>query len=520
MRVSTTAVFVICCAFLSMGCVPRTGFVSLIIDDSHEWHYSYVFPLLECLNLKGNFGYITEVSDLGIEGNAYKMQEIYEAGHEVMDHTTRHNYMWATHVDTLDDQVEEYIPWTFADVATWDSLCDRSLFILDSLGICVSGWNQPGGSASPGFIPGHKEWVWFGRYNDSLYSLIGGLYSYAMAYGVSFKTGHLNLRGHNCPDRFPFFNMPHRTIDNVASDVVRTEAADAVASGLWYPAVTHANTTQQLVGFGLLVNWLDKQDIEVLTCSEAVERIMNGAPDPYANQLPQARMLWDRDGNGKPDGFTGSCSWDTLCAVPVGDCKAMNVDGDTEFYCYGPEVGRNSFSVWMKGTSASTGSVRIIWVKLGFDWEYLEDCWNTVTLESTWTLIDSSAYSTLAFDVEDEVDRIKFIIRPLDGFELRAARPSVLLSADAGVGPADVPSVPGGRPLRVVPNPACCWQSVRILGTGRAAVYDVRGRRVWESCRPPGALEVEIPAAAFAPGVYFIDDREGDRTPAKVIIRR
>jgi hypothetical protein len=503
-----------------MGSVPRTGFVSLIIDDSHDYHYTYVYPLLEQHGFKGNFGYITEMSDLGIEGQAYKMQEIYQAGHEVMDHTTRHDYRWATHVDTLDDALEEWIPYAFADIATWDSLCNRSLFILDSLGIVISGWNHPGGSTDPGDIPGHPEWMWRGSSNDSLYAFIGSLYEYAVASGVNVNTAHLNLRGHNCPDRYPFFNVPHRTVDGVGPLVVRTEIADAVASGLWYPALTHGETTQQLMDFGSLVCWLDQQDIEVLTCPEAIERITDGVPYPYENQLPQARMLWDRDENGKPDGFMGSCSWDTLCAVPVGGCNAMNVDGDTEFYCYGPEVGRNSFSVWMKGTFASTGSVRIIWVKLGFDWEYLEDCWNTVTLESTWTLIDSSAYSTLAFDVEDEVDRIKFIIRPLDGFELRAARPSVLLSADAGVGPADVPSVPGGRPLRVVPNPACCGQSVRILGTGRAAVYDVRGRRVWESCRPPGALEVEIPAAAFAPGVYFIDDREGDRTPAKVIIRR
>ena len=81
MRAIIATFVVICCALLSMGCVPRTGFVSLIIDDSHEWHYSYIFPLLEYRNLKGNFGYITEKSDLGIEGEAYKMQEIYQAGH-------------------------------------------------------------------------------------------------------------------------------------------------------------------------------------------------------------------------------------------------------------------------------------------------------------------------------------------------------------------------------------------------------------------------------------------------------
>ena len=112
---------------------PRTGFVTLQFDDGQDYHYTHMFPILEAYGLKGTFAIITEISAMGIENDPYKTQEIYAAGHEIQDHTTRHDYLWATHVDTLDDGVPEWLECTFADVTTWDSLCQRSLFILDSL---------------------------------------------------------------------------------------------------------------------------------------------------------------------------------------------------------------------------------------------------------------------------------------------------------------------------------------------------------------------------------------------------
>ena len=519
MRTIVSLIVVMCCAFLSLACVPRTGFVSLQFCDSHEAHYSYLFPLLEAYGFKGSFSCITEISDLGIEHEPYKMQEIHRAGHEIMDHTTRHDCMWATHVDTLDDGTTEWIPYTFADVATWDSLCTRSLFILDSLGITVTGWSQPGGSGGIGAIPGHPDWLWLGACDESLYSVIGSRYTYAVGSGVFCNTAHLNLRGHNYPDRFPFFNVPHITIDNMAAADVRTGVADAVASGLWYPAVSHGNSPTQLARVESLVIWMDEHDIEVLTCSDGVERVVNGDPDPYANQLPQAAMLSDRDDNGKPDGFTGYCSWDTTSAVPVEGCHSVGVYGDTEFYCYGPEVGRNAFEVWMKTIDGTAGTVRIIWAKLGFDWEYIEDCFNTVVLGEEWTLVDSTVCSGLAMDVEDEVDRLRFMIRPLPGVRLRVACPSLLLAADAGVTPEGV-ELAMNEALMVAPNPVRSGEPARIFGSCCATVYDVMGRTVRVVHSPIGAQEVVFRTGALAPGVYLVHDRAGERAPAKIVINR
>ncbi len=519
MRMLACLFAVTCCAILSMACVPRTGFVSLQFCDSHLSHYYVIFPQLRAHGFKGSFACITEASDLGIEHGAWMMQDIYLAGHEIMDHTTQHNYMWATHVDTLDDGTEAWIPYTFADVATWDSLCTRSLFILDSLGITATGWSQPGGSICIGLIPDHPDWLWRGARDDSLYQVIGSKYKYAVGSGVNANTAHLNLRGHNYPDRFPFFNLPHITIDAMDPAGVRTGVADAVASGLWYPAVSHGNRFEQIERAESLILWLDRQDIEVVRCCDGVERIMNGDPDPYANQLPQAAMLLDRDRNDKPDGFSGCCTWDTVSAVPVAGCNAMNVYGDAYFYCYGPEVGRNSLSVWLKKIDGASGTVRIIWTKTGFDGEYLGGYYSTVVPEDEWTLMDSTVCSGFAMDVEDEVDRMKFVIRPVDGVRVRVAYPSFLLTADAGVSPGAAAPV-SKSVLRVAPNPVRAGEPAVIFGCCCATVYDITGRKVGVVQCPVSGREVLLHTGTFAPGVYIVHDSSGEYAPAKVVVSR
>ncbi len=508
---------VVCCGLASTASTPRTGFVTLQYDDSNYNQFNYIFNYLQSHGFKASFGYITEASDLGIEHWPSKMVQIYQAGHEVQDHTTRHDYLWATHVDTLQDGQPEWIPYTFADVATWDSLCERSLFILDSLGISVTGFNQPGGSGLLGGIPDHPEWRWLGAVNDSLYSLIASKYSYAIGYGVSPKTAHLNLRGHNFPDRFPFFNVPHTNIEGMDLADVKTDIADAVASGLWYIALSHARTTEEIEKARLLMIWLDDEDIEVMRCDDGVERVLNGQPDRYANQLPQAAMLHDRDGNGKPDGFTGECSWDTTSAVPVEGCNSMVVSGDVEFICYGPEAGRNAFSVWMKRAGGASGALRIVWTAVDFDWQYLDERWNTVSPDTAWVLVDSTVCADLIIDVGDDVDRIYFNLKPDPGLVVEVACPSLLLTADAGVRPGDcngaMPTV-----LRVVPNPVEAGLPVTVLGSGFADIYDVLGRRVGLVRSAAGAPRVVLDTAGLAPGVYLVLDGEGGCAPAKMVI--
>lgn len=162
----------------------RRGFVSLEFDDSHFLDYSLLFSL-RTHHIRASFAVITEESDLGINnGSGGSLQGIYAAGHEIQDHTTRHDYKWATGVDTLDDGIDDYFPYTFATVAEWESLCDRSLFILDSLGIAVTGWNEPGGWG-PGNVPGIqagrgraastiRSTIWWGG-DMAIWSVVGSM---------------------------------------------------------------------------------------------------------------------------------------------------------------------------------------------------------------------------------------------------------------------------------------------------------------------------------------------------------
>lgn len=496
--------------------VPRTGFVTLQFDDSNDYCYGYIYPLLQLYGFKGTFGYITESSDLGIEHAPWKMLTIYQAGHEVQDHTTRHNYLWATHVDSIDDGIDQWVPYTFANLATWDSLCQRSLFILDSLGIRVEGWNQPGGAGKL-TIPGHPQWKWLGSVNDSLYALIGSKYRYALCGGVYLNTAHLNLRGHNYPDRFPFFNVPHVTIDDRPLSEIKAEIADAVASGLWYVAASHPTTPSRLVEIQKLVKWLHDTNIEVVTCGDGVDRIMCGHPDPLDNQLPQAKMLKDLDGNGKPDGFMGSCSWDTLTTSPVEGTHCLLADGDVEFYCYGPEVGTNTFSIWLKSASGAPSQAWIIMAMVDFDWRYLSDVWIRVTCPTEWTKIDSTLHSNLSISIADQVDRIAFIIRPDPGCPILVAYPELRLVAQAGIQSSEWEQDCNPKVvIEGLSNPLRIGEVLRIQSTKCVGLYDVEGRCLFKKSPEKGVVSIDT--KGLVPGIFFVKDCESDRMSTKIVL--
>jgi peptidoglycan/xylan/chitin deacetylase (PgdA/CDA1 family) len=499
----------------------RTGFVTLQFDDTHALHYSRVFPALQQHGLKASFGYVTENSDLGIDrGEAWKVREIYQAGNEIQDHTTRHDCMWATHVDTLDDGIDNYIPYTFADVADWNSLCRRSLHILDSLGIQVTGWNQPGGANWAGCVPDHLQWKWAGFVSDSLYRLIASKYTYALGYGVNANTAHLNLRGHNCPDRYPFFNVPHVTIDSMSVEEVKAGIADAVASGLWYLAVSHAQDTVQVNKVESLIGWLDETDIEVLTCDKGVQRVRYGHADPLKNQIPQAGMLSDLDLNGKPDGFTGDCVWDTLTPPPVEGAKCLRVYGDAEFFCYGPEVGENRFSIWLKSATGSPYILSVVYSGYDFDWNSAGSLWTTVYASTGWTKFDDTNRSNFVMNVGDATDRIKFVVKTTPSKPVLVACPALMFVPDAGVS-AQPDGETQATSMVVSPNPVRVGTPIEITSqepVSKILVYDILGRCVLAASPSPQSHHVILSTQGLAPGVAFVQDSSTPSRRAKVVI--
>lgn len=505
-----------------LGFVPRTGFVTLQYDASNDYDYGRIFPRLEQSGLKGSFACVTEVSDLGIWHDPWKIQEIYRAGHEVQDHTTRHNYMWATQVDTLDDGITEWIPSPLASVQQWDSLCHKSTDILRLLGIRVTGWNQPGGGCSPGEIPGHPQWSSKNDTSYVLYDLIAGHYSYMLGLGVALNTAHVNPHSENCPDHFPVFNVPHVAIDSMDFEDVKTGIADAVASGLWYVAISHCYSLENVCRAESLIDWLAGTDIEVLTCREGAQRIQWGYPDPSLNQFPQASMTDDLDGNGKPDGFEGDCAVDTVSAPPIQGVACCEVDGTAEFYCYGPFLGSNAFSLWVKSASASPCIAHVAYDRRSFDCATLGGAWTTVVCPTEWTRLDTLYSANFWIDVEDEVDHLKFAVMTT-GEPVLIACPELMHPYDTAASPEDHDASAGPSGLVVSPNPVRTGGALRVRAggsTARIAVYDVLGRCLAVGTPRPGESEVTFDTAAFAPGVLFIRDASAPSRRAKVVVCR
>ncbi|MFZ1946238.1 MAG: polysaccharide deacetylase family protein [bacterium] len=506
-------------AGICLGFVPRTGFVTLQYDDTHDYDYTRIFPKLEQYGYKGSFGYITESSELGILHDSWKIEEMYSAGHEIQDHTTRHDLMWATHVDTLDDGIAEWIPTVLATEEQWDSLCHRSLQIMRSLGIEAAGWNQPGGGCVPGEIPGHPEWSSKNDTSYALYDLIAKHYSYMIGFRAEPTSAHVNLHWANCPDRFPLFNVPHVTIDAQNPADVRTGVADAVASGLWYIALSHSYSLENVCKAESLVDWLAGTDIEVLTCKQGVERIQWGYPDPAENQFPQAAMTHDRDGNGKPDGFTSDCVRDTVSAPPIPGVKCCEVSGNVEFYCYGPFVGSNAFSLWVKSATDTACSAWLAYSKRTFEGGSLGDTWTALSCQTEWTRADTLWSSNFSIDVDDEVDHIKFRLSTL-GKRVLIAYPEMMYVYETAGSPGDR----GGAPALITsPNPVCLGAPLLVRAgdpAARISVYDVLGRCLASAKPAPGRSDVTFDTAAFPPGVLFVRDSSAPSRRAKIVAYR
>lgn len=193
----------------------------------------------------------------------------------------------------------------------------------------------------------------------------------------------------------------------------------------------------------------------------------------------------------------------------------MQVYGITDFFCYGPELGPNEFSLWVKSPPGSTHTVNIKWAKISFDFEYLEDGGAKVQVLPEWTRANTSAYPGLLINVEDEVDRV--MIRLVPSSPILVAYPEFLCLEEAGI---RMPDATGSHlpDLRIVPNPVPQGMPLRITATGRIDVYDVLGRWVSGTMPRAGGQDIIMSTSGLTPGIYFISSPSCDRRPAKVVV--
>jgi hypothetical protein len=308
-------------------------------------------------------------------------------------------------------------------------------------------------------------------------------------------------------------------VDDLTLAEIKTGVADAVASGLWYCAVDHAYTIPEVNKMSSLMNWLDAADIEVVRCCEGRDRIQFGYWNPLENQLPQARMLADLDRNGKPDGFMGACCWDTASTPPVDSCYCCRVFGETDFTCYGPEIGRSAFSFWARSTDTTDVTFSVAYAEYDFDWTILARRVASVQVSGEWTKVDTTDFRKFIVYVVDDVDRVVFRIQGLgEGDTVLVAYPELLLIAEAGVEEVDTDT--GGLPSPVAaPNPVPLGTPLRIETRGDMRVYDVLGREIMHVGAAYRQRSVVIDTSRLGPGIFLIKDRHGGPGIKVVVLR-
>jgi hypothetical protein len=176
--------------------------------------------------------------------------------------------------------------------------------------------------------------------------------------------------------------------------------------------------------------------------------------------------------------------------------------------------------MWIKSDGACSGGVRIIWMTSDFEWGILGTGFNTFYPDSEWTLVDTTVCNNMVIDVEDEVDRMKIIIRPLtDCDSLTLAHPELVLIGGAGVETGDR-LADGMRGLVVRPNPVRWGEPVRITPARDVVLYDVLGRHVLAP-RPFRSGDVlTLDTSRLAPGIYFIKSKHPQQDGAHLIVIR
>jgi hypothetical protein len=284
--------------------------------------------------------------------------------------------------------------------------------------------------------------------------------------------------------------------------------------------VDHAHTLEEVARIESLADWLDEADIEILRCCEGRDRIQFGYPDPMANQLPQARMLTDHDGNGRPDGFIGACLWDTVSVPPLDSCSCCRVWGPTQFTCYGPEVGDNAFSMWIRSADSAVASFALSWDEIDTDWEVLGTGGAMVICPAGWTKIDTSLYSNMLIDIQEAADRVVFPMKFIgQGDTILIARPEFRLAAEAGIGEdRDARTGPVGETTRptISPNPVHLGSPALIESTGKTHVYDVLGREVL-GASGDGIFSVDT--SRLGPGIFLVRHTAGGPATKFVVLR-
>lgn len=319
--------------------LPREGLLYFGFADFCDGHVQNTLPLLEKDGFKGTFytciGGIRPGSPLW-----NKMQEMARSGHCFVDHTLEHR---AADWNETPNEPE------------WLRQTTESLRLFRAAGIEVHGWWQPGGPGAKytpairGFLQGHYRWAWAsqpaspGRHRSLHWHFAGDLYNFVMGAGGGMDYAK------NQADAERFFRQ------------FKTSSADAVAQGRIVLYGGH-HTPPGIKQWGLkqACAYVRQAGFRTVNLNEAVYAVTHTREfyGEFCEQMPNATLELDRDGDGRPDGWFG-------CAIAPAGARnqgkpAMTVAGSAAYTTlYGPEPGENRLQLSARSASDKPTNVTL-----------------------------------------------------------------------------------------------------------------------------------------------------------------
>ncbi|MBI3946078.1 MAG: polysaccharide deacetylase family protein [Armatimonadetes bacterium] len=332
----------------------RLGFIGISFDDGNWSHYVNAFPIMEKYRVKGVFavcagGFAREPGGRGCITGA-QCQELYRAGHEIMDHTWRH----------------ESGIWSDAGtVEQWTQQTEASLAVFKALGVTVRGWNLPGGASNVRDTTTGQMIRKDSVYTRDLQSFLRRHYDYSRGYTDSFGNAPFNLCWNFRGDPHYFSGVysswesvarmenGRTTRENAEAAVrsLKTSRADALQRGVYVGFCFHEVTDEKHSRWALeeLCRWIAENDLPNTTYGQAIDAFRNPRkfyPEDI-EQIPCADFQYDLDGNGRPDGWEG-CAFAPEEVKGLGKSRVAQFRDGTTAYIYGPERGETRISFQLR----------------------------------------------------------------------------------------------------------------------------------------------------------------------------
>ena len=382
----------------------RLGIVVFQFDDGTAGHYTHAFRVLETHKLKGSFGVVTGMLDRPSRLTSAQVKEMHEAGHEIHDHTLRHEAGFWGNPENRSE---------------WPKRIDESLAILRSLGVKTRGWNQPGGKG--------QGW------SQELRAELAKHYDYA--------AGRVSLRSEQAR------NIHWRLRDDPLSlgrggvcswgynggkgdpaketECIKRLIADGIQWGLvviplWHRVKDEDGTAQ---GLEAVCKFVRKHKLPSMVMADAVAAIQNPRKH-YARrieQMPNPRLTYDIDVNGRPDGYL-RCAYATDLGKKRPKERTVEFVHGTTTWVYGPEPGKTRLSLTARCAAGEPVKVtpKLMFTEVSDQYEYstgeIVEC-GRASLGSTWQKLEFPVI------VGKQVDRVKieFGVSPQCKIQVREA---------------------------------------------------------------------------------------------------